>query len=116
MGGDPYLPESERRSPPTVPSPGSTRPPSPPPPEDAARQQRPRSSSAGRAYLVFDLSLRKQFAVAGDVKLQIQADLFNALNRDNFRNPNTDLNAAAFGTITTVAPPRQIQLGARLTF
>jgi hypothetical protein len=86
----------------------------------AAPENRRGNSSRGQFrgpdYLVFDLSLRKQFAIAGDVKMQIQADLFNALNRDNFRNPNVDLNAAAFGTITTVAPPRQIQLGARLTF
>ena len=42
--------------------------------------------------------------------------MFNLFNRTNFRNPEENFSNANFGTITQVAPPRQVQLGARLTF
>jgi hypothetical protein len=115
VGGDPYVPEGQRINPDTGAVTWLNRAAFAAPPE-TRRGNSSRGQFRGPDYLVFDLSLRKQFAIAGDVKMQVQADLFNALNRDNFRNPNTDLNAAGFGTINAVAPPRQIQLGARLTF
>jgi hypothetical protein len=48
--------------------------------------------------------------------LQFQADIFNAFNRANFRDLETNLNNAAFGQISTSGPPRNIQFGLKLTF
>jgi hypothetical protein len=49
--------------------------------------------------------------------LQFQADIFNAFNRTNFRDLDTNLNnTTTFGTISTSGPPRNIQFGLKLTF
>jgi hypothetical protein len=80
-----------------------------------------RGQVRGPEYYVWDISVRKEFRLAGDVRMQIQADFFNAWNRVNWGNPNNsqtpNLSTAGFGTITTVTgQPRNIQLGARITF
>jgi len=76
-----------------------------------------RGEFRGPGFTVFDLSFRKQFGLTNRVKLGVQADLFNALNHVNYRNPATVVTTAAtFGRITQAAPSRNVQLGARLTF
>jgi hypothetical protein len=70
----------------------------------------------GPGRYLWDLSLRKKFSVTEKVGMQFQGDFFNAFNRANFNNPNTNRNDAAFGTITASAPGRNIQLGLKLTF
>jgi hypothetical protein len=49
-------------------------------------------------------------------RMQIRAEFFNALNHANFGLPQSSIDSPAFGTITTAAPARTIQLGARLEF
>jgi hypothetical protein len=115
VGGDPNVPEADRIDPAT----GAVRwlnrsafasaP-------DNRRGNSTRGQFRGPDMYVFDLSLRKQFAVTDKVKVQLQADLFNALNHANFRNPQTNLANADFGVISAVGPPRNVQLGARLSF
>jgi hypothetical protein len=83
---------------------------------DGRRGNSERGQFRGPSLTVFDLSLRKQFGLTERVKLQFQADLFNALNHTNFRNPATTVTDQGFGTITAAAPPRNVQLGMRLTF
>ena len=76
-----------------------------------------RGQFSGPSYQVWDISLRKQFGISDDVRLQVQADFFNAFNMVNWGNPNTDLNSANFGLITGVTgQQRNIQLGVRLIF
>lgn len=48
--------------------------------------------------------------------MQLRAEIFNLFNNVNFGNPNGVWGTANFGRITTAAPLRQIQLGARLLF
>jgi len=48
--------------------------------------------------------------------LELRAEFFNLLNRSNFRAPNGNRSAAAFGTITQTYDPRQVQLGVKLNF
>ncbi len=43
-------------------------------------------------------------------------EAFNVLNKTNFRAPNGNRSAAAFGTITATYDPRQIQLGVKFRF
>jgi len=64
----------------------------------------------------WDFSLRKRFTLTERFKLQFQADIFNAFNRANFRDIETNLANAAFGTLTVTGPARNIQFGLKLTF
>jgi outer membrane receptor protein involved in Fe transport len=62
------------------------------------------------------LSLRKRLAQTDRWRLQFQADFFNLFNKANFLNVATTVTSADFGTITSAAPGRNIQLALRLTF
>ncbi|PYQ44677.1 MAG: hypothetical protein DMF77_06710 [Acidobacteria bacterium] len=77
-----------------------------------------RGQFRGPSLQVWDVSLRKGFALGGDVKLQLQADLFNVLNQTNLRFSTQTLNVSSggFGQVTVAAPPRNVQLGMRVTF
>ncbi len=72
----------------------------------------------GPGYYAWDLSLRKNFRLPREgMGLMLEVDAFNAFNRINYGNPATTVtSSSSFGTITTSAPPRQLQLGARFTF
>lgn len=86
----------------------------------AAPESRLGSSSirnvAGPSLQLWDLSLRKRFTLTERWRLQFQADFFNLFNKANFLNVATALPNADFGTITSAAPGRNIQLALRLTF
>ena len=52
-------------------------------------------------YQNLDLTLSKRFAVGGPRYAEIRAEMFNVLNRSNFRAPARDINAPnTFGQIT----------------
>src|SRR5581483_10285319 len=70
----------------------------------------------GPGRYFWDLSLRKWFSVTEQVKLQFQADFFNAFNQLNLNNPSTNFSAGGYGAITGSAPARNVQLGLKLTF
>ena len=71
----------------------------------------------GPGAQTWDFSLRRRFALTEKFNLQFQADIFNAFNRANFRDLDSNLtNATTFGTISTSGPPRNIQFGLKLTF
>jgi hypothetical protein len=90
---------------------------------------------SGRNYLYrspinsWDLSLSKRFQVKERAKFEIRLDAFNALNHTQFNDVNTTLtanspfdangnlvNKTGFGAVTSVRPPRNLQLGARFEF
>ncbi len=65
-----------------------------------------------------DLAMSKSFSL-GSVetrRLQIRSEFFNTLNHTNLGVPVNSIDSPAFGTITSAAPGREIQLGARLEF
>ncbi|MPZ16897.1 MAG: TonB-dependent receptor plug domain-containing protein [Luteitalea sp.] len=68
------------------------------------------------ALHVWDLSLRKRVGVGGAANVLFQVDFFNLFNRVNLNEVNTNASQMAFGTVTSAAPPRQVQLGVRVTF
>lgn len=70
----------------------------------------------GPGSQTWDFSLRRRIAINERFRLQLQADIFNAFNRANFRDLDSNLSNAAFGTIATTGPPRQVQFGLKLTF
>jgi hypothetical protein len=67
------------------------------------------------------LSLMKTVPIKEGVRFQIGAQAANLFNHPNYAPPNTTLNTAAFGTISSLqsaegAGPRVIQATARLSF
>lgn len=76
-----------------------------------------RNSIYGPGRQTLDLALQREFSITEKIKFQIRAEAFNALNHTNLGTPNRFVNTPQFGTITEAAtPPREIQLGARLSF
>jgi hypothetical protein len=48
--------------------------------------------------------------------MEFRLEVFNLMNRANFRAPNGNRSAAGFGTITSTYDPRQLQLGVKVRF
>ena len=65
-----------------------------------------------------DLALSKSFPWGSleTRRLQIRSEFFNTLNHTNLGVPVNSIDSPAFGTITSAAPGREIQFGARLEF
>jgi hypothetical protein len=64
-----------------------------------------------------DLALHREFKISEGMKVQLRAELFNALNHTNLGTPNRFVNTPQFGTITEAATPgRETQLNARISF
>jgi hypothetical protein len=70
----------------------------------------------GPGRRLWDLSARKRFKITEGKSVLFQADFFNAFNTTNFNNPNTTVTDQAFGSISSSAPGRNIQLGLKLNF
>ena len=77
-----------------------------------------RNTGIGPAFMNTDFSLFKAFVMPYSEKhrLEFRAEFFNALNRVNLGNPNTNLTNSLFGRITSASDPRIIQLGLRYSF
>ena len=76
-----------------------------------------RNSVRGPLFWQFDLAASKRFnlgGLGGPAQFEFRLEAFNLLNRTNFRAPNGNRSAAAFGTITSTYDPRQLQLGFKL--
>jgi hypothetical protein len=57
----------------------------------------------------------KKFSLGGQKKLEVMADLFNALN-SNTVLAMTVASGPSFGAITSITPPRIVRLGATFSF
>ena len=49
-------------------------------------------------------------------RLEFRSEFFNLLNRVNFRAPNGNRSAVAYGTITSTFDPRVIQFALKASF
>ncbi|MEZ5361094.1 MAG: hypothetical protein R2748_01830 [Bryobacterales bacterium] len=58
----------------------------------------------------------KNFQIAERYRLQFRGEMFNAFNKANFGIPGTTYGSPNFGTITSAATGRSIQLGLKLYF
>ncbi len=65
-----------------------------------------------------DLKVSKSFAVGERVKVSLEMNYFNVLNRVRFNGPDTNTNDSNYGYVTPGqnGNPRQGQLGARVSF
>jgi hypothetical protein len=114
VSGDPLVPEGERtyqnwlsRTTVTVPTDPSQ------PFGNAAP-----NSVRGPLLWTVDMVMAKRFNIPwstnGNFEFRLEA--FNLLNRTNFRAPNGNRSAAAYGTITSTYDPRILQLGFKASF
>jgi hypothetical protein len=77
-----------------------------------------RNTARSDNYFNLDLAVQKDFRLPINefTKIGFRAEFFNALNRTNFQAANSDINSAAFGSINSTFPARQIQLALKVTF
>ena len=64
----------------------------------------------------WDLAADKRFRITERANLQFRSEFFNVLNHTNFGLPTPITTNAAFGTIRTTYPARQIQFALKLMF
>jgi len=66
----------------------------------------------------WDLGVNKGFKIPAreGMALQFRSEFFNVLNHTNFGPPTCDITSAAFGTIRSTYPPRQIQFALKFLF
>ena len=84
----------------------------------------PRNAGTGPDFLSLNLRLSRTFAMAGETRLQVLAEVFNLTNRENVVALNGNFGAGAYPTnpsptfrqITAVGEARAVQLGLRLSF
>jgi hypothetical protein len=83
-----------------------------------------RNTLRGPGLFQVDLSLQKRFVIDGDRNVEFRWDAFNAFNRENLANPNTNISSgSAFGRITGplnsgygTGTARQMQVMVRMNF
>jgi len=75
-----------------------------------------RNCLRGPGYASFDTSLTRRFLLTERLKLTLEAQAFNLLNRANFNLPQAFADQPDFGTITSAKAPRQLQFVARFSF
>lgn len=84
-----------------------------------ARGDAPVNDLIGPSFYGWDLSARKTISLPWreGMSVEIQGDAFNAFNQTNWLNPTvSNAGRASFGQITTSAPGRVLQLGAKFMF
>jgi hypothetical protein len=80
----------------------------------------PRNLLDGPGYKVVDLAISRDFNLSERVKLRFRGEATNVFNMVNLGQPGAAVpsgaTSATFGVITSAAPMRRMQFGARLTF
>jgi hypothetical protein len=76
-----------------------------------------RNSVRGPLVWTVDMVMSKKFNMPWrNGAFEFRGEFFNLLNRTNFRAPNGNRSAGAYGTITTTYDPRIIQFGFKASF
>jgi hypothetical protein len=77
-----------------------------------------RNSLRALGFTQWDLGVTKNFRLPfrEGMAIQFRSEFFNVLNHTNFGYPDANISDAAFGTIRTTLPPRQIQFALKLLF
>jgi hypothetical protein len=75
-----------------------------------------RNSVRGPGLFDLDVSLKREFPVYEQVRLELSADAFDVTNTPAFANPAANISAAGFGQITTSNANRTLRLSGRITF
>ena len=114
VSGDPLVPEGERNINNWLSRTTVTAPTDPSQPFGNARA----TTCAGRCCWQVDMVASKRFDIpwSNNGSFEFRLEAFNLLNRTNFRAPNGNRSAGAYGTITATYDPRIMQLGFKATF
>ncbi|MCC6863167.1 MAG: hypothetical protein IT158_31615, partial [Bryobacterales bacterium] len=75
-----------------------------------------RNLGYGPGFMGADFSVHKRWALTERMGLMYRCDVFNLPNRPNFGHPNTSFGSGAFGTITSAADGRILQMNLRVEF
>ena len=75
-----------------------------------------RSIIRGNKAVNFDVSVTRRFNVTEQQRLEFRAEGFNVLNLMRPGNPNTSLNSALFGQVTSALDPRIMQFALKYVF
>jgi len=88
------------------------------PPASAPFGNLGRNSLRAPNFWQWDLGINKSFRIPAreGMSLQFRSELFNLLNHTNFGIPTADITSAAFGTIRSTYPARQIQFGLKVVY
>jgi hypothetical protein len=75
-----------------------------------------RNVNNGPAYADWDFAAFKNFKVTESKQFQFRAELFDFLNRTNFRLPDSDISSPSFNHILAAEDPRQVQFALKFMF
>ena len=70
----------------------------------------------GPGLQVWNVGLSKNFRLTDKARLQFRWEMFNAFNRANFGNGDTDITSGSFGLTSNGGSARSMLFGARLDF
>ena len=75
-----------------------------------------RNVNVGPAYSDWDFAALKNFKVTESKQFQFRAELFDILNRTNFRLPDSDISSPTFNHILEAESPRQVQFALKFMY
>ena len=75
-----------------------------------------RNVNIGPGYAEWDFATLKNFKVTESKQFQFRAELFNVLNRTNFRLPDSDISSPTFNHILAAQAPRQVQFALKFMY
>lgn len=75
-----------------------------------------RNAVVGPGYVNWDFSALKNIRLTESKQLQFRGELFNLLNRTNFRLPVSDIESPTFGQVQSDVSPRVIQVALKFLF
>lgn len=75
-----------------------------------------RNVNIGPGYAEWDFAALKNFKVTESKQFQFRTELFNVLNRTNFRLPDSDISSPTFNHILAAQAPRQVQFALKFSY
>jgi outer membrane receptor protein involved in Fe transport len=76
-----------------------------------------KDTGRGPGLTQLDFSAFKDFSITEKVRLQFRGELFNILNHPNFEFTSATMSlGSGFGSLSSAAPPRNVQLALKLIF
>jgi len=75
-----------------------------------------RNENIGPGYANWDFATLKNFKVTESKQFQFRAELFDLLNRANFRLPDCDISSPTFNHVLAAQTPRQVQFALKFMY
>jgi hypothetical protein len=75
-----------------------------------------RNTMIGAGMFNLDTTLARTFRITEKINAQLRGEFFNLFNHPNYALIGRIVNDPTFGVVQNQLPPRQIQLGAKISF